>query len=215
MRNLLIAAAALALSTGATASVISETENNDTSATANLVDGYFDLSYSDDIGDTSSNTSLVIPHVTINAYAEQGGHDTFSFTVTQAGSRGIFDIDYALDYPNNFQGFDANLTIFDADGAQVAFNDDNSTGYGQGGSNYGYDSYIEYIFTAPGVYTVMVGSCCSNQPFNQYSNGNGSAEFNYQLQISLENPADVPEPAMLGLFGLGAIGLGLSRRRKA
>lgn len=27
--------------------------------------------------------------------------------------------------------------------------------------------------------------------------------------------ADVPEPAMLGLFGLGAIGLGLSRRRKA
>jgi hypothetical protein len=34
------------------------------------------------------------------------------------------------------------------------------------------------------------------------------------LQITAMD-ADVPEPAMLGLFGLGALGLGLGRRRRA
>lgn len=39
---------------------------------------------------------------------------------------------------------------------------------------------------------------------------------NYGLSYIVEFEADdVPEPAMLGLFGLGALGLGLSRRRKA
>ncbi len=48
---------------------------------------------------------------------------------------------------------------------------------------------------------------------------------NYMLSFIINGPADydltidqiqaqVPEPAMLGLFGLGAIGLGLARRRK-
>ena len=48
---------------------------------------------------------------------------------------------------------------------------------------------------------------------------------NYMLSFVINGPADydltvdqiqaeIPEPAMLGLFGLGAIGLGLARRRK-
>lgn len=44
--------------------------------------------------------------------------------------------------------------------------------------------------------------------------GNGS--FNPYVQANFSALADdVPEPAMLGLFGLGAIGLALSRRRRA
>lgn len=44
-----------------------------------------------------------------------------------------------------------------------------------------------------------------------------SAPVGYQMMDNLEFgnvAADVPEPAMLSLFGLGAIGLGLGRRRK-
>ena len=37
----------------------------------------------------------------------------------------------------------------------------------------------------------------------------------FTLDNVIVDAAEVPEPAMLGLFGLGAIGLGLSRRRKA
>lgn len=37
-----------------------------------------------------------------------------------------------------------------------------------------------------------------------------STTYNFETEA-----ADVPEPAMLGLFGLGAIGLGLARRRRA
>ena len=47
---------------------------------------------------------------------------------------------------------------------------------------------------------------------------NGPADYDLTLeQIAVDNyvvASDVPEPAMLGLFGLGAIGLGLARRRQ-
>ena len=54
------------------------------------------------------------------------------------------------------------------------------------------------------------------------SGGNASATQNTIASQSISiiysyhdvPPADVPEPAMLGLFGMGAIGLGLARRRK-
>ena len=44
--------------------------------------------------------------------------------------------------------------------------------------------------------------------------GSGSYETYVQANFSVAAADAVPEPAMLGLFGLGAIGLGLSRRRR-
>lgn len=55
--------------------------------------------------------------------------------------------------------------------------------------------------------------------------GSQISNVNYMLTFIINGPADydltidqiqvqVPEPAMIGLFGLGAIGLGLARRRK-
>lgn len=46
------------------------------------------------------------------------------------------------------------------------------------------------------------------------ANTGSQIQWMANMQIGLSGD-DVPEPAMLGLFGLGAIGLGLARRRRA
>lgn len=67
--------------------------------------------------------------------------------------------------------------------------------------------------TAPagsnGVGTIVFGDATNDPNFNS------SYIVDYVDFQDLNAPSDVPEPAMLGLFGIGAIGLGLARRRKA
>ena len=74
--------------------VIAEVEANNSLAAAQSIDGQWSLALDPDIGDSFTNTSTTIPHVTISGTGD-GTFDYYAFTVPAAGVRGIFDIDYA------------------------------------------------------------------------------------------------------------------------
>jgi uncharacterized repeat protein (TIGR01451 family) len=155
-------------------SSVNEVEPNDSIPAAQDLDGQgWSLQFDPDIGDTASNTSTSIPHVTIYGTGDDT-YDYYVFTVHNAGDRGIFDIDYGTT-----GGFvDAFLDLFRADGTWLAADDDSPTAWGAGGSTSSLDSYLEYVFPAPGTYVIRVGRCCV---------GPVPAGSGYRLQVSIEN----------------------------
>jgi hypothetical protein len=200
----LTVAGAIGAAQPASAAEVIEVEANDTIGTAQNIDNFFSLNADPDI-----EQATTIPHATVRGLPGNGTYDYYRFMVATAGSRGIFDIDYAL----NFDGldFDAYLNVFDAGGTSLRANDDASTTNGAGGSVHGFDSYLTYTFNNAGTYFARVGNCC----VSPQSSGNG-----YELQVSIQNHAltagAVPEPAtwamMIGGFGLA--GATLRRRRR-
>lgn len=129
-----------------------EVEPNDSIATAQNIDALFTLDFNANVGNQTTNTSTVLPHAGIFGTGDNT-FDNYSFTVANAGDIGIFDIDSTF-------AMDSHLRLYDAGGNQLTSNDDSFTGFGQGGSVSGFDSYLEYTFSAPGTYIVEVGSCC-------------------------------------------------------
>ena len=186
----------------ASAGPFTEIEANDTTASANNVDGYFSLDFSSDIGDMFGNTSTTIPHVSISGTGNNTV-DWYSFTVTTAGSRAIFDVDYGM--PN----FDSWLRLVAPDGAtQLWENDDAAATFGEGGSSDPYDAYFERTFATAGVHYIGVGRYWGLAPI--------PTGADYVLQLSLENAnvAAVPEPTSLLLLGSGVLGEALRARRR-
>jgi hypothetical protein len=109
------------------------------------------------------------------------GNDTFdnySFTVSNAGDVGIFDVDFGSGAGGSFDSW---IRLFASDGTELASNDDSSPSDGQGGSVSFQDSYIEYTFDAPGLYVIEVGRFCCPVAV--------PAGATYELQVSVENHA--------------------------
>ena len=156
--------------------VIIDLEPNDSIELAQHVASAFNLHYSADIGNSDSNTSETIPHVTILGTGDDT-FDYYSFDVELANSYAIFDIDHG----QSDNGFvDTYLTLYDEEGNTLAYNDDSSQSAGQGGSSSNLDSYIEYQFDTAGKYIIEVGRCCK---------GPVTLGADYTLNISLENVA--------------------------
>ncbi|MEW6982310.1 M4 family metallopeptidase [Colwelliaceae bacterium 6471] len=153
---------------------IEEIEPNNTLAQAQNIDDHFNLNYSPDIGDETTNNSTLIGHVTIAGTGDDS-YDYFQFTVTSAPSIAIFDIDYGMNVGGSI---DTYLRLYDESGLLLDANDDATVTYGQGGSIHLYDSFLSYSFTSVGVYTVKV-SRFSDSPVN--------TSATYTLNISLEN----------------------------
>ena len=197
-------ATALLATAGARAGVISESEPNDTLATAQNLDGNFTLDMDVNIGDKTVNTSMLIPHVTV----EGTGNNTvdfYSFTVMHDGGKGIFDIDFGYDgTPNS----DMALHLFDAAGTWLASNHTGDASWGQQGSTTSHDPFLEYTFANAGMYVIAVAQEFSTPLPDGRVGGSGvKPDTDYKLQVS------VPEPATWALAAFGLAGLALLRRR--
>lgn len=175
----------------ATASlVVPEIEGNNTLGTAvNLDNGGFSLDFDPNIGDATQNTSAIIPHISIQGTGN-GTHDFYSFTVTNAGDRGIFDIDNGADPDGGF--FDSEIFLFDSNGNLLASNDDPVQAVptvGEGGSVSSLDAFLETTFTAPGLYVIAVASSLAQGANGGLTGGEIPSGATYTLQVSVENHA--------------------------
>lgn len=153
---------------------LTDIEPNNDIENAQNVDQHFNLSFSENIGDMTSNTSEDIPHVTIMGSGD-GSYDYFEFTVLSAPALAIFDIDQESD-SSGF--FDSYLRLYDDNGTLIALNDDSSPDYGEGGSTSGLDSFLTHTFETTGTYYIKV---------SRYSDSVITAGTDYSLHISLEN----------------------------
>jgi hypothetical protein len=189
---------------------ITETEPNDTLGTAFDLDGLFSTGANPDIVDAET-----IPWVSIAGT----GNDTFdyySFTVNAPGSRGIFDIDYGVDSGGNVN---TSLGLWAGDGELLKVNRDDtaSPDIGQGSSSFN-DPFIDFEFSAPGVFVVGVARDFGRDIATVGGFADSGLVLDpqdtYTLQVSLESATLVPMPgAAWGGLGLIA-GFGLLRRRR-
>jgi hypothetical protein len=138
--------------------------------------------------------STTLPHISIQGTGD-GTFDYYSFTVTNAGDRAIFDIDYEShfsDYSGETSTYlDTMLFLYDSSGTLLAENDDfidySSPTFSDPGSNAYVASLIEYTFEVPGTYVIGVASFPSAHAFGQVIGTPIFAGDEYTLHISLQN----------------------------
>ncbi len=152
-----------------------DTESNNSIAEAQNVDAGFNLYFSDEIGDQTTNTSQVMPHVSIIGSGDES-YDYFEFSISVAPSQVIFDIDHGS---GNSGSFDSYLRLYDGEGNMLAANDDASTSYGESGSTSGLDSFLTHTFSQVGTYYIKV---------SRYSDSVIPNNADYTLHISIEDP---------------------------
>jgi hypothetical protein len=203
MKQFVLSAAALALVAGAAqASLIVETESNNSPSTANSI-GTFNV---------PGGSVLVDGTITGGGIGIAGDVDWFSFTVggTAVMATSVFSLDNGL--------ADSEVWLVAADGTTIlGYNDDGNPGGGAGGM-----SSLLALNLAPGTYylalsgwddggsanTIPDGFNGSNAPAPGAGVGHGE-NFTYKLLVGFNV---IPTPGALALMGMG--GLMAARRRR-
>lgn len=150
-----------------------DTESNNSIDDAQNVDGGFNLSFSDNIGNETTNTSQIMPHVSIIGSGDDS-YDYFEFSVLTAPSQAIFDIDGASSLNGSFDSY---LRLFNAQEVLLASNDDSSQSAGESGSISSLDSFLIYDFSETGTYYIKV---------SRFSDSVIPSGSTYTLHISVE-----------------------------
>lgn len=125
----------------------------------------------------------ILPHISIEGTGD-GTFDYYSFTVSEAGSKGVFDVDH--------EGFlDSALFLFDEAGNQIAYNDDfgGFSFIADPGSDNSFSALLQYYFPVEGVYTIGVGKWYSFSDGGELTGTPLDEGDEYTLHISLENHA--------------------------
>ncbi len=132
-------------------------------------------------------TEIVSGNTILGTATEQ--YDYYSFTVTKANSRGIFDIDGGDGYEDIPGSLDTEIAIFNlATGEIIGINDDSNIENGREGSIVRQDSYIDTTFAEPGTYVLGVGEFDTvPSSLNLLSGDKVDPGDTYRLQISLQN----------------------------
>lgn len=231
-------AVAVAISSGARASVVTELEvvginSNNTVATAQAIAG--------------GSFTLPVPPNVFNppgwataTVAGKGGGDVDFYSFSTLGGGVLFDID------NNPFSFDTIVSLFNSSGTLIAYDDDSG---GDLGTQSGLDSLLGVITLAPGTYYAAVSQYnnfanAANFVARSQINGPGgffggwlvtggapvgdssfgsfgtSSALPYTLQISLQNPSVTagvaPEPLSVAVWsGLASLcGIIVAYRRR-
>jgi hypothetical protein len=170
---------------------VADVEPNDSLATAQSLDGFFDLRPNPQVeNEVGAETSTLVPHAEVNSLGDTSGTlDYYSFTAP-AGARIVVDLDCGENFgPDDgcaafATGMDSFVELYDPRGNLFASNDDAAADTGSDLSTL--DSFLEVVAPLGGVWTVAVGEYPGLSPID--------AGEEYVLHVSVGGPVEDLEP---------------------
>ena len=169
---------------------IRDIEPNNTPSQAQSLNGRFNLTFSPNIGDATTNTSVTIPHVTIYGTGNNTV-DYYSFTVDRVPATVIIDIDFSSLLQNSaLQLSNSQGPIMNDLGQTVAFG--SLVSDGQAGSfpsndlTFSSDPYTVYRLTSTGTFFISLGNLVNSNNGQSLSIGNLLNNAAYQMQVSIQ-----------------------------